>query len=70
MLAGRDPDRPCGLVPKRVQCGQFSLDLLEPGPEGLDQALPSRGRRDPARGAGQQSEPEPLFEAADRVAER
>ena len=70
MLAGRDADGAGGLLAQLAQRGQLGVDLVEPRADGPQQALAGLGRRDAARGAGQQPEPEPLFESADGVAER
>ena len=46
------------------------MDLLKPRADGLKQAFARLGRRHTARGAGQEPQTEPFFEAANRVAKR
>ena len=69
MLARRDADGAGGLLPQLAQRRQFGVDLIERGPTVAEQAFARLGRRDAARGAGQQPKPEPRFESADGVAE-
>ena len=70
MLARRDADGAGGLLAKLAQRRQLGVDLIEARADGAEQAFARLGRRDAARGAGQQPKPEPLFESADGVAER
>jgi hypothetical protein len=69
MLSRSDADRAGGLLAELAQRGQLGIDLIEPRPDGAQQPLARLGRRDAARGAGQQAKTEPLLEPADRMAE-
>ncbi len=70
VLVRRDADGAGGLRTELAQRGQLGVDLVQPGAHGPQQAFARVGRRDAARGAGQQPDAEPLFESTDRVAER
>ena len=59
-----------GLLAQLAQGRELGLDLVEPRADGLEQALARLGRRDAARGAGQQPQPEPRLEPADGLAQR
>ena len=61
---------PAGFSRSSLSGRELGLDLLEPRAHGAKQALARLGRRDAARGAGQQPKAEPLLEPADGVAER
>ena len=61
---------PEGLSRSSLSAAISGVDLVEPRSGGAQQALPRLGRRDAARGAGQQPKAEPFLEAAHRVAER
>ena len=70
VLAGRDADGAGGLLAQLAQRGELGVDLVEPRADGAEQALARLGRRDAARGAGQQPQAEPLLQPADGVAQR
>lgn len=70
MLAGIDANAAGRLFPKRAQGDELSLDLIEPRADGEKQAFTRLRRRDAPRRARQQSQPEPLLEPVDRMAER
>ena len=70
MLARGDADGAGRLVAKLAQRGELGIDLVEARPDGPQQPLAGLGRRDAARGAGQQPQAEPLLQPADGVAER
>lgn len=70
VLAGGDADVAGGLFPQFAQRGQFGIDLVETRADVTQQAFTCFGRRDAARGACQQPDPEPLLEPADGVTER
>ena len=53
---------PAGLSAKFAQGVELGLDLLEPRPDGPQQALARLGRRDAAGGARQQPEAEPRLQ--------
>ena len=61
---------PAGFSRSSRERGQLGVDLVEARTHGPQQALARLGRRDTARGAGQEPKAEPRFEAADRVAQR
>ena len=61
---------PAGFVAQLAERGQLRLDLFQARPGGAQQPLARLRRRDAARGAGQQPQPKPLFQAADGLAQR
>ena len=61
---------PAGFSRSSLKSLQLGLDLLEPRAHGVEQALARLGRRDAARGAGQQPKTEPCLEPADGVTQR
>ena len=70
MLARTDADGAGGLLAQRAQRREFGIDFLKAGPDRTHEPFARLGRRDAARGAGQQPKSEPLFQAADGVAQR
>ena len=66
----RDPDGACRLLAKLAQGRKLGVDLLKPRTQRVQQAFARLGRRDAARGAGQQPETKPFLKPADGVAER
>ena len=61
---------PAGFSRSSLKRRKLGVDLLKPGTQGVQQAFARLGRRDAARGAGQQPKTEPFLESADGVAER
>lgn len=68
-VGSRDPNGAGGLLPELTQRRELGLDLLEPQAHGVEQAIARLGRRDAARGAGQEPKPEPFLEATNGMAE-
>ncbi len=69
MLAGRDANVSGRLLAKLAQPGQFGIDLVKPGSDGMKQPFARLGWRNIARRAREQPDTQPLFEAAYRVTE-
>jgi hypothetical protein len=69
MLAGRNTDHACRLFPKRTQCGQLRLDLIETWTDAAEQAFAGFGRRDMARRAREEPQFMPRLKPADGVAQ-
>ena len=70
VLARRDADGAGGLLASSLSAASSASISSKRGADGAQQALARLGRRDAARGAGQQPEAEPLLQPADGVAER
>lgn len=70
VLARGDADGARGLFAQLRERGQFRVDLVEPRPDGAQQALAGLGWRDAPRCAGQKPQAEPLLEGAHGVAQR
>jgi hypothetical protein len=68
-FVGGEADFAGRLVAEGAEGGEFGLDLVEAGGEGVEQAVAGGGGGDAAGGAGEQAEAELFFEAADGVAE-
>ena len=70
MLYRRDADGTGWLVAQCAERGNLAFDFVEPGADAAKEAFPGIGHGDAACRAREQPQAQPLFERADRVAQR
>jgi len=69
MFAAVDPDRPRRLFLEFAERVDLRGDIVEMGPDIAEQPFACLGWGDAARGAGEQAQPQPFLQPADRMAE-